>query len=57
MEDKIKFKRKIFATGDSLGITIPIEIVEWLGISKGDEIIITPDQGKHDKFAAIFKEK
>lgn len=55
--DKIKFKRNVFATGDSLGITIPKEIVEWLGLSKGDEVILTPDEGKHGKFAALFKEK
>jgi len=54
--EKIKFKRSVFATGDSLGITIPKEIIEWLGLSKGDELTLTPDSGKHGKFAAIFKE-
>jgi len=55
--DKIKFKRAVFATGDSLGITIPKEIVQWLKLSKGDEITITPDEGKYGKFSALFKEE
>jgi antitoxin component of MazEF toxin-antitoxin module len=55
--EKIKFKRSVIVMGDSLGLTIPKEIVEWLGISKGDELTITPDEGKHGKFSAIFKEK
>ena len=54
--DKIKFKRSVIVMGDSLGLTIPKEIVEWLGLSKGDELTITPDEGKHGKFAALFKE-
>jgi len=57
MEEKIKFRRKINKTGDSLGMTIPVEVVEWLGLSNGDDITITADNGKHGKFAAIFKEK
>ena len=54
--EKIKFKRSVFATGNSLGITIPEEVVEWLGLSKGNVITITASDGKHGKFAAIFKE-
>lgn len=57
MDEKIKFRRKVNKTGDSLGMTIPVEIVEWLGLSSGDVITITPDEGKHGKYAAIFLEK
>ena len=55
--DKIKFKRILGQKGESLAITIPPEIVEWLGLKSGNEITITPDEGKHGKIAAIFKEK
>lgn len=57
MENKIKFRRKVNEMGGSLSMTIPVEIIEWLGLSKGDEITITPDEGKHGKYAAIFLEK
>ena len=55
--DKVKFKRIVGIRGDSLGMTIPKEILDFLEIKEGDEIILTPDTGKHGKFAAIFKEK
>ena len=55
--DKIKFKKKIFASGGSLAITIPPEISDYVEVKEGDELTLTPDNGKHGKYIAIFKEK
>lgn len=55
--EKIKFKRIIGVRGDSLGMTIPKELLDYLSIKEGDEVTLTPDEGKHGKFAAIFKEE
>ncbi len=57
MEGKIKFKRILGFKGESLGVTLPKEIIEWLNLENGDELTITANDGKHGKFAAIFKEK
>lgn len=56
MEDKIKFKRIVGVRGDSLAITLPVEILEYLAIQNKDEITITAEKGKRGKFAAVFKE-
>lgn len=55
--DELKFKRIVGKRGDSLGMTIPSEILDYLEIKEGDEITISPYKGKHGKFAALFKEK
>lgn len=55
--DEIKFKRILGMKGESLGVTIPQELIEYLEVKNGDEITFTAEKGKHGKFAAIFKEK
>lgn len=54
--DKIKFKRILGAKGESLGITLPKEIIQYLELENGDELTITAEKGKHGLFAAVFKE-
>ncbi|KKK47560.1 hypothetical protein LCGC14_3153970, partial [marine sediment metagenome] len=36
MEQGVKFKKKIFATGASLAITIPPELSTFIDIKEGD---------------------
>ncbi|MFH0905944.1 MAG: AbrB/MazE/SpoVT family DNA-binding domain-containing protein [archaeon] len=38
------FKRNVIATGRSLAITLPFDIVEQFGINKGTIVNITPEQ-------------
>ncbi len=57
MEQGVKFKKKIFATGASLAITIPPELSTFIDIKEGDEITLIGDLGKHGKYLAMFKEK
>jgi|TARA_Y100000310_G_scaffold335388_1_gene417309 bifunctional DNA-binding transcriptional regulator/antitoxin component of YhaV-PrlF toxin-antitoxin module len=55
--DKIKFKRILGMKGESLGVTIPQELIEYLDLKNGDEMVFTAEKGKHGRFAALFKEK
>jgi antitoxin component of MazEF toxin-antitoxin module len=39
----IQFERKVFTSGGSLRVNIPVEIAKSLSIADGDTIIITLD--------------
>lgn len=54
--ENIKFNRKLISTGGSKALTLPEELVKFLDIDVGDELIVIPDKGKHGKFIAVFKE-
>jgi len=54
--DKLKFERIVGKRGDSLGMTIPTEILDYLQIKEGDKIFMTAENGKHGNFVALFKE-
>ena len=56
MNDKIRFKRQLSSRGDSDGINIPKELLEFIGAKVGDELTLIPDTSKHGKFIAVFKE-
>ena len=57
MEEKnIQFKRIIGEKGNSIAITIPQEIQDYLNITLGDEIIISPQKGKKGLYVAIWKQ-
>lgn len=55
MQDNIKFERKVMKMGDSCVIAIPTQLMEYAGISQGDQIEITGDNGKHGNFLAFWK--
>jgi antitoxin component of MazEF toxin-antitoxin module len=56
MDDKIRFRRKIGKSGDSIMITIPPELVEFLNIQQGQDLTMTAETGKKGKFMAVFVE-
>lgn len=56
MSENVRFRRKIGKTGDSLMVTIPSELVEFVDVENGQEVTITGETGKKGKFLAIFKE-
>ncbi len=56
MNDKIRFKRQLSSRGDSDGINLPKELLEFIGAKVGDELTLIPDKSKHGKYVAIFKE-
>jgi AbrB family looped-hinge helix DNA binding protein len=39
----IQFERKVFTSGGSLRINIPVEIAKSLGISEGDMVLLSLD--------------
>ena len=55
MEDKIRFKRQLSSRGDSDGVNLPKELLEFIGAKAGDELTLIPDVSKHGKYIAIFK--
>lgn len=57
MENKVRFKRQLSSRGDSDGVNMPKELLEFIEAKAGDELTLTPDEGKHGKFIAIFKDK
>ena len=56
-EEKITFKRKLHEMNGSLYLNVPSEVGEYLGIKKGDEIIVMPDSGKHGRFTSFWKKE
>lgn len=56
IDNKVKFKRILSSRGDSDGINIPKELLEFIEARVGDELTIIGDVGEHGKFIAVFKE-
>ncbi len=56
MDDYVKFKRTLVSRGDSAGVNLPKELIEFLEIRVGDQLIVTAQKGKKGKFLAVFKE-
>jgi len=52
--DEVRFKRVVAYKGTSPGITIPAELLEFLGVKLGTELNLVGKKGKHGKFIAIF---
>ncbi len=57
MEDKIRFKRQLSSRGDSDGVNLPKELLEFIEAKAGDELVLIADKSKYGKFIAIFKEE
>lgn len=56
IDNKYKQTKKIINIGgDSSGITIPKDILEYL--DNPEEVYIMPDKSKHGKFIAIWNKK
>ena len=53
-EESIKFHRRITKIGDSMAITIPRPIVDFMGFDAKRQVIITAFVGKKGKFMAIW---
>jgi antitoxin MazE len=47
-----EMERKITKIGNSLGITLPAEILQHLGVTQGDELVFALEEGK-----ASFKKR
>jgi len=60
MEQMIKFRRKLFKVGEngkSTGITLPPELVEYINVSQGEDVVLGADTNKRgEKYLFIYKE-
>ena len=56
LNNTVKFKRILSIRGDTVGVSLPKELVEFLDIQTGQELTLIGDVGKHGKFIAIFVE-
>ena len=57
MDDGIKFRRKIGSKGGVLGVSLPIEVLEYLNMKDQDVIILHPKKGKFGKYLALWMDK
>lgn len=53
--DKPTIRRNVFSVGGSNAVTIPKEIVEYIGLQDGDELCFAAERGKHGKFISMWK--
>jgi len=53
----MQYEKKIIDVGGSLGIILPLDLCNYLGLEKGSEIIIQDDRGKHGQFISLWKKK
>lgn len=49
------FEKKVYASGGSLALTIPTELLNFLEIDEGTEIRLGAYHGKHGRYIAIWK--
>ena len=57
MNDEIKFKRIVGQKGDSLSVTLPVPLLEFLGIKESDVLFLGASTGKYGKYIWVQKEK
>lgn len=57
MENKVMFDRTLLKMGDSVGLTLPPEILNFLGAKPGDNLKVMGDVKKHGKTINIWKEE
>jgi len=51
----MQYKKTISAIGGSQGIILPLDLLKYLELKVGDEILIQDDEGKHGKFISMWK--
>jgi len=52
--EKFTLTRKLASKGESLRLTIPPDMLEWIGAQGGDYISICADQGKKGRFISMW---
>lgn len=53
----MEWKKKIQNIGGSGTVLLPNELMKFLNLKFGDEIVITDDKGKYGEFIAIWNPK
>jgi len=55
MNDQIKFRRTIRNVGGSSAVTIPKELLDFIGLVDNQDVFMTADSDKLGKYMAIRK--
>jgi len=51
----MQFEKKLIEIGGSQGLILPLDLLNYLNIKIGDELVIQDDKGKHGCFVSIWK--
>ena len=54
-KDVVIFKRKLRDIGNVLGLSIPLELLDFLDVEKNDQLLLTARIGKSGKGICIWK--
>jgi len=53
-KDTVEFKRRLTPNGNSYSITVPKELMEFLGAESGTILALSGFSGKHGKYVAFW---
>lgn len=53
----MEFNRKIVYVGTSKGIIVPPDVLEYLEIDEGTDIVLKIEEGKHGKYFSVWKKE
>lgn len=56
-ENQIQFKAKIRQDGGSKVFSVPQQLLDFLDVGIGDELVLTGETKKKGKFIAVWKNK
>ena len=51
----MKFERKISKWGGSTGLSLPLDLLKFLNLNVGDDVIIQDEHGKYGPYITIWK--
>ena len=54
-ENKMEIERNVAKWGTSLVVVIPPDVVKYLDLEQGTDIVIDAEKGKHGKFISIWR--
>jgi len=51
----MEYERTISAFGGSTGLTLPLDLLKFLGLEKGDKIIVQDNEGPDGWYIKVWK--
>lgn len=51
----MEYERTISGFGGSTGLTLPHDLLKYLGLKRGDTIIVTDEIGKYGPYITVWK--
>lgn len=53
----MEFIKKIVQTGNSQCVVIPSDVLTYLELQQGDQVVIVVEKGKHGKYITVWKKE